>query len=239
MAISAGPLFKFNPSISLMVGCETKAEVDRLWQQLSKGGKVLMPLESYPFSDHYGWCEDKYGLSWQLIYTKPEGDERPRIVPSMLFVGDICGKAEEAMEFYLSVFKDAKKGILARYGKDQAPDKEGTIMFADFNLLGEWMAIMDSAQQHNFSFNEAFSLMVKCQDQAEIDYYWQKLSAVPEAEKCGWLKDKYGVSWQIVPTAMDEMMTKSTPEQMKRVTAAFLKMKKFDLAELEKAYQGE
>jgi predicted 3-demethylubiquinone-9 3-methyltransferase (glyoxalase superfamily) len=97
---------------------------------------------------------------------------------------------------------------------------------------------MDSAREHNFKFNEAISLIVNCDTQEEIDYYWEKLSAVPEAEQCGWLKDKFGLSWQIVPTEMDEMMRAGTAEQIARLTQAFLKMKKFDLAELHRAYQG-
>lgn len=112
-------------------------------------------------------------------------------------------------------------------------------MFADFMLENQWFAAMDSAHEHHFNFNEAISLMVYCDTQAEIDEYWQKLSAVPEAEQCGWLKDRYGVSWQIVPTAMDEMMSQGTPEQMRRVTEAFLKMKKFDLTELQMVYAGK
>jgi predicted 3-demethylubiquinone-9 3-methyltransferase (glyoxalase superfamily) len=97
---------------------------------------------------------------------------------------------------------------------------------------------MDSARMHDFGFNEAVSLIVNCKDQEEIDYYWEKLSAVPEAEQCGWLKDKYGVSWQVTPVEMDEMMRKGSKEQVARVTQAFLKMKKFDVAELRRAYDG-
>jgi predicted 3-demethylubiquinone-9 3-methyltransferase (glyoxalase superfamily) len=115
MAISAGPLFKFNPSVSFFVGCTTMKEVDTLWEKLSSGGTVLMELGEYPFSRRYGWCADRYGLSWQLILTDPTGDERPRIVPSLLFVGDVCGKAEEAIKFYLSVFRPSKLGSLHRY----------------------------------------------------------------------------------------------------------------------------
>ena len=151
----------------------------------------------------------------------------------------MCGKAEEATDFYLSVFKDAKRGAIARYPSGMEPDKEGTVMFTDFMLEGQWFTAMDSAHKHDFAFNEAVSLMVECDTQKEIDYFWEKLSAVPEAEQCGWLKDKYGVSWQITPTEMDEMMLKGTPEQIKRVTQAFLKMKKFDLAELRRAYEGD
>jgi predicted 3-demethylubiquinone-9 3-methyltransferase (glyoxalase superfamily) len=106
-------------------------------------------------------------------------------------------------------------------------------------LENQWFAAMDSAHEHKFKFNEAISFMVYCDTQAEIDEYWEKLSAVPEAEQCGWLKDRYGVSWQIVPTAMDEMMSQGTSDQMGRVTEAFLKMKKFDIAELKRAYEGE
>ncbi|WP_458413346.1 VOC family protein [Schinkia sp. CFF1] len=243
-AISAGPYFKINPSISFIVNFDPSREKDagekinRIWNNLSEGGTVLMPLDKYPFSERYGWIQDRYGLSWQLMLTNPEGEERPEIVPTLLFVGEKCGKAEEAIHFYLSVFKNAKQGHIARYPKGMEPDKEGTIMFSDFSLENLWFAAMDSAHEHKFSFNEAISFMVYCDTQEEIDYYWEMLSAVPEAEECGWLKDKYGLSWQIVPTEMDVMMRKGTPEQIARVTKAFLKMKKFDLVELQKAYKG-
>lgn len=245
MAISAGPLFKFNPSVSFFVNFDPSREenarkkLEAMWEKLSEGGTALMPLDKYPFSERYGWLQDKYGVSWQLILTNPEGDPRPPIVPSLLFVGDVAGKAEEAINFYLSVFKNSKQGLIAHYPKGMEPDKEGTLMFADFMLENQWFAAMDSAHEHQFNFNEAISFMVYCDTQAEIDYYWEKLSAVPEAEQCGWLKDKYGVSWIIVPTAMDEMMSKGTPEQIDRLTQAFLPMKKLDIAKLKQAYEGE
>lgn len=244
MAISAGPLFKFNPSVSFFVNFDPSKDkdarnnLDRMWEKLSEGGSALMPLDKYPFSEHYGWVQDKYGLTWQLILTNPEGEERPFIIPSLLFVGEVAGRAEEAIEHYLSIFKNSKMGALARYGAGQEPDREGTVMFADFMLEGQWFAAMDSAQEHNFAFNEAISLLVECETQEEIDYFWERLSAVPEAEQCGWLKDKFGLSWQISPAGLDEMMTNGTPEQIDRVTQAFLPMKKFNIAELQKAYEG-
>jgi predicted 3-demethylubiquinone-9 3-methyltransferase (glyoxalase superfamily) len=244
MAISAGPMFKFNPSVSFIVNFDpsrekdAKEKINEVWSKLSEGGTELMPLDKYPFSERYGWIQDKYGLSWQLILTNPEGEERPKIVPSLLFVGNKCGNAEEAIHFYLSVFKNSKLGLMARYPKGVEPDKEGTIMFSDFMLENQWFAAMDSAREHKFSFNEAISFIVDCDTQEEIDHYWENMSAVPEAEQCGWVKDKYGVSWQIVPRQMDVMMSKGTPEQIMSVTQAFLKMKKFDLAELQKAYKG-
>ncbi len=245
MAISAGPYFKINPSISFFVNFDPSKEqdaeknIDMTWKKLAEGGQVLMPLQEYPFSKRYGWIQDKYGVSWQLILTDPKGEERPEIIPSLLFVGDRYHKAEEAMSFYLSVFKDSKKGNIAYYGPGQEPNKEGAVMFSDFKLLDMWFAAMDSGLEHHFTFSEAVSFIVRCDTQEEIDYYWEKLSAVPEAEQCGWLKDKYGVSWQIVPASMDEMMQKGTPEQVARVTQAFLPMKKFDLAKLQQAFAQE
>ncbi len=157
----------------------------------------------------------------------------------MLFVADNCGKAEEATDLYLSIFRHAKRGTIARYPSGMEPDQEGSVMFTDFRLDGRWFAAMDSAHPHDFMFNEAVSFMVNCDTQEEIDHYWDGLSAVTEAEQCGWLKDKYGVSWQIIPAAMNDMMSKGSEEQRQRVTQAFLKMKKFVIADLEKAYRGE
>lgn len=235
--ISAGPLFKFNPSISFLVACNTKEEVDALWAKLSKGGRALMDLGTYPFSERYGWTQDKYGLSWQLMFF---GDRpiRQRITPTLMFVGKVAGKAEEAINFYVSVFHKATLGDIMRYGKGEEPDTEGTIKHASFTLEGQEFAGMDSARQHDFAFNEAISLMVHCETQEEIDYYWEKLSADPNAEQCGWLKDKYGLSWQVVPNIMDDMMKDKDKKKIARVTEAFLKMKKFDIETLRKAYRG-
>ena len=161
MAIDAGPLFKFNPSISFFVNFdpsrdkEARKNLDVLWGKLARDGKALMPLDRYPFSERYGWIQDRYGLSWQLILSKPEGEERPEIVPSLLFVGAVAGRAEEAVDFYLSVFKNSRRGITVRHGKGQEPDKEGTVMFSDFALGGQWFAAMDRAWNHGFAFNEA------------------------------------------------------------------------------------
>ena len=234
--LSAGPLFKFNPSVSFLIACKTKEEVDALWGKLSQGGSALMELGAYPFSERYGWTQDKYGLSWQVMFM---GDReiKQKITPTLMFVGNVCGKAEEAINFYASVFHNARVGDIFRYGKGQELDKEGTVAHAAFTLEGQEFAAMDSARGHNFTFNEAISFIVYCKTQKEIDYYWGKLSADPKAEQCGWLKDKYGLSWQIVPTVMDEMLKDKDKKKMARVTEAFLKMKKFDIEDLKKAYE--
>jgi predicted 3-demethylubiquinone-9 3-methyltransferase (glyoxalase superfamily) len=242
MAISAGPYFKINPSISFFVNFDPSHDkdaaknIDTVWKKLSEGGKAWMELGEYPWSKRYGWIQDKFGVSWQVILTNPEGEDRPEIIPSLLFVRDSYGKAEEAVNYYLSVFKDSKLGNMMHYGPGQEPNKEGTVMFSDFMLEKVWLAAMDGGGKHAFKFNEAISFMVYCDTQEGIDYYWEKLSAVPEAEQCGWLKDKFGVSWQIVPTAMDKMMSTKDKNKLAKVTQAFLKMKKFDIKELERAY---
>jgi len=170
-----------------------------------------------------------------------------RITPVLMFVGNVCGKTEEAICFYASVFKNSPAGgkavsgmttnILARYGKGEEPDKEGTVRYAHFTLFDQEFGAMDSAREHKFAFNEAISFIVPCDTQEEIDYYWGKLSADPKSEQCGWLKDKYGLSWQIVPTAMNELMKDKDEKKLARVTEAFLKMKKFDIAKLKEAYE--
>jgi predicted 3-demethylubiquinone-9 3-methyltransferase (glyoxalase superfamily) len=246
MAISAGPLFKFNPSASFQVKCKAKDEVDRIFEKLSGGGRVRMPLGSYPFSDRYGWLEDKYGLSWQVIFGGGR-DVQQRIVPMLTFVGRACGQAEEAINLYAHVFKNAPAvtdesthaNVLARYGRGQEPDREGTVKYASFWLLGQEFGAMDSAREHQFAFNEAISFMVPCDTQEEIDYFWERLSADPKAGQCGWLKDRYGVSWQITPTIMNAMLGGTDKDRTARVTQAFLKMKKFDIDTLKKAYEGK
>jgi predicted 3-demethylubiquinone-9 3-methyltransferase (glyoxalase superfamily) len=236
-AISAGPHFKFNPSISFQVACTSREEVKTLWQALSEGGMALMELGEYPFSELFGWTRDRYGLSWQVMHT---GGQPPRqkITPALLFVGEQAGRAEEAVRLYVSTFPDSTIGEILRYGPGEDPDEAGTVKQAAFSLAGQEFAAMDSAHGHDFSFSEAISFMVSCDTQAEIDAYWEKLSAFPEAEQCGWLKDRFGVSWQIVPRRMEEMLHSGSSRQVARVTEAFLGMKKLDLAEMERAFQA-
>ena len=238
MLLSAGPYFKINPSISLMIQCTTKDEVTKYWQAFMDGGQALMPLDRYDFSERYGWVEDQFGVSWQILYV---GDQKihAKIRPALMFVGENSGHAEEAIGFYTKVFKNSSVKSVSRYGEGFPPNKPEMLNFADFVLEGQHFSIMDSAYEHAFAFNEAVSLIINCDSQEEIDYYWQKLSAVPEAEQCGWIKDKYGVSWQITPTAMNVIMNNADPATLARVTQAFLKMKKFNLAELEKAYRNQ
>ncbi|GIU92721.1 MAG: VOC family protein [Acidimicrobiia bacterium] len=233
-AISAGPLVSFNPSVSFTVTVDSPDQVDWLWGRLTEGGAALMPLDAYPWSERYGWVADRFGLSWQLMYRPDPPDQR--ITPSLLFTGDVSGRAEEAVTLYTSVFPDSKIEELVHWGPDEPPEVEGTVKQAVFTLDGYRMTAMDSAYPHGFGFNEAISLVVMCDTQEEIDRYWEALSAVPEAEQCGWLKDRFGLSWQIVPGRMDEMLRSAGRETRDRLTRAFLPMKKIDLAELERVF---
>lgn len=233
-AISAGPYFKFNPSISFMVACSSVEEVDAKWAALSEGGTVLMELTEYPFSKYYGWLEDRYGLSWQLMLVD-NAEAVQKITPNLLFSNHACGKAEEAVNFYTNIFEESALELLSKYGEGEAQTPEAKVNYAAFQLSGMSFSAMDNGYDVDYEFNEALSFQVDCKDQNEVDYYWEKLSAVPEAEQCGWLKDKFGVSWQIVPSQLEEIMSSGTEEELKRVTEAFLKMKKFDIAALERA----
>jgi predicted 3-demethylubiquinone-9 3-methyltransferase (glyoxalase superfamily) len=241
MAISAGPLFRFSPAVSFFAGfdpgrdADARAKLDALWDALADGGTVLMELGEYPFSKRYGWVQDRFGVSWQLILGNPAGDARPPIVPSLLFTGAVAGRAEEAGAFYRSVFADSREGQLVRHPEGPGPDKAGTVMFSDFRLGPTWFAAMDSAHPHGFAFNEAISFIVTCADQAELDRHWAALSSDPASEQCGWCKDRFGLSWQVQPKVLGELMQSGDAALVDRVTRAFLPMKKLDAAAIEAA----
>jgi predicted 3-demethylubiquinone-9 3-methyltransferase (glyoxalase superfamily) len=235
-AISAGPYFTFNPSTSLFTVFDNEEEIQKVWNALREGANVLMPFDTYPWAKKYGWLQDKYGLSWQLSWSENH-QMKQQITPMLMFTQDKVGLVKEALETYTSIFHNSKIEMMVPYAEGDG-DKVGLIKHARFTLEGQDFLAMESSLDHKFSFNEAVSFMVKCETQEEIDYYWDKLSAVPEAEQCGWLKDKYGVSWQIVPTLMNTMLGSGDKEAAKRVTEAFLKMKKFDIEALKKAYEG-
>jgi predicted 3-demethylubiquinone-9 3-methyltransferase (glyoxalase superfamily) len=148
-------------------------------------------------------------------------------------------EAEEAANFYTSIFPNSSIGTISRYGKEgfeQHQQPEGKVMLVMFTLDGQEFMGLNGGPL--FPFTEAISLVVNCKDQAEIDYYWDRLTKGGQEVQCGWLKDKFGVSWQVNPIQMRDMMAKGTPEQLERVTAAYMKMKKFDLKTLEEAYRG-
>lgn len=232
-AINGGPAFKINPSISFFYHTKDENEIVDLWEKLSDGGKIMMELNSYDWSKKYGWVEDKFGVSWQLMHV--EKDLVQKIVPSLLFTKKTFGKANEAINYYSSVFRNSKVDSVFRYGAEVLPDNPDALMYSDFTLEGGKFSAMDGAGEHKFQFNEAVSLVVSCTGQDELDYYWHALSADPQAEMCGWLKDKYGVSWQIIPSNLGELLGSKEEGKAKRVTQQLLQMKKLDIKMLENA----
>jgi predicted 3-demethylubiquinone-9 3-methyltransferase (glyoxalase superfamily) len=238
LGLNGGSAFKFNPSVSFFVTTKIENEVDELWKKFLNGGKVLMELQKYDWSKKYGWIQDKFGLSWQLMLT--EDDIKQKIIPSLLFVDKVYGKAEEAMNFYTSVFGNSKLESIYKYGLNYEPDNENAVMYGDFILEGYKFAAMDSAREHNFTFNEAISFIVECKDQQEVDYYWNILTSDGGQESmCSWLKDKYGVSWQITPRILMDMLNDKDPAKAKRAMMAMLQMKKIVIKDLEEAVKED
>lgn len=226
--VNAGQDFRPTPAISFIINMNpadhggedlTRGEIMRMWEALTDGGQVRMPLGEYPHSLLYGWVEDAYGVNWQLMLSDPAAETRPPVTPQFLFTGENA-QAQQAIELYTGLFPDSSTGMTLPQGDD------GGIMFAEFTLAGQWFSAMDGGTIHNFTFSPGLSLEFDCADQQEIDSLWGALSAVPEAEQCGWLVDRFGVSWQIVPANMGELMQR--PGAYQRM----LKMKKIVIADL-------
>jgi len=232
MGLNGGPHYRPNPSISFFNNCESAAEIDQAWEVLSEGGKILMPLDSYPWSNRYGWLEDRYGVSWQLSLGTGTEQQPAALFPSLMFTNEQNGKAEKAINFYTSLFEDSAIEFIARYEAGEQ-DVEGHVKFGKFNIGGYSLSAMDSSGAHQFNFNQGVSLVVNCDTQEEIDFFWLNLSEGGEESMCGWCKDAFGVWWQIVPFILGSLM--SDPEKAPKVMEAFLKMKKFDIAALKKA----
>jgi predicted 3-demethylubiquinone-9 3-methyltransferase (glyoxalase superfamily) len=229
MHLNGGPGFPINPSISFFISASTKEELETIWNKLSVGGKIMMPLNKYPWSEQYGWCADQYGVNWQLMLDHHSSS---KIMPHMMFVGANAGKAEEAIGFYTSMFEENKVVAISRYEEGE-PDTTGFIKYSQFELHGLPFGAMDSSANHQFNFNEAVSFIITVDTQDEIDYYWNRILEEGQAGKCGWIKDKYGISWQVVPSILGKLMT--NPATAPKATYAFLQMSKFIIADLEAA----
>jgi predicted 3-demethylubiquinone-9 3-methyltransferase (glyoxalase superfamily) len=225
MGLNGGPHFKINPSISLFVCCINVAETDRIWNSLMDGGHAIMQLDKYAWSERYGWVEDKYGMTWQIMLDEQQL-HGAKIIPSFLFVNEPCGRAQQAITHYCSIFADSQVHH-TEYYKAGGPLPEGHLMFGRFSLGQAMFVAMDGPGEHGFQFNEGVSLVVQCDTQDEIDYYWNKLTEGGSEVQCGWLRDAYGVSWQVVPTIIGQLM--NDPEKSKRVMAAVMTMKKLDI----------
>lgn len=210
--INAGPEFSPNPAISFFVNVDPgvienpRGLIDRLWGELADAGTVLMPLDSYDHSEYYGWVADRCGVNWQLMLTDPAGDPRPFIVPDLMFCGPNQNKATAAVDTYVGLFRDARLGTRVHYPAAQGPVTTGSVVYSDFMLQGQWLAAMDSGVEQPFTFTEGVSLMVEVEGQEEIDRLWEGLAH--EEQPCGWCRDEFGVSWQIVPRQLDGLLAR-------------------------------
>lgn len=222
--INAGEEFRPTPALSFMLNFDplsfggdddaatasARDTLDRAWAALSDGGEVRMELGEYPFSAHYGWVEDRFGVNWQLMLTDPAGDPRPFISPALMFGGAAQDKAAEAADFYVGLMSDTPGGTAVGnrypYGAPAGPASAEALAYGEFRIGEQWFVANDMGYDHGFGFTPGVSLEIRCDGQAEIDRVWAALSAVPEAEQCGWLKDRYGVSWQVVPENIGELL---------------------------------
>lgn len=226
IALNGGPLFKFTPATSFFIWRKSEKEVDEMWKKLSQGGQVRMGLDNYPWSKKYGWVADQFGVEWQVMVS----DDRNEIAPCLLFVDKLFGKGMEAINLYTSVFKNSKVEVMNQ------DENKTHIMHALLNLNGNRFVIMDGQGTHGYKFSEAFSHVINCENQKEIDEYWDKLTAQGGApSQCGWLSDRFGVSWQVAPANMGDMM--ADPKKSNQIMAAILKMTKIDMNQLEKIYK--
>ena len=233
-ALNGGPEFKFSPAVSFFVSNGSAVEIDEMWKKLLAGGKVMMELGKYPFGEKYGWLVDKYGVSWQFYLEERE----QKIAPALMFVGENQGKAEEAMKFYSSLFKNSGISFMALYDKTME-GPEGKVAHAKFTLDGYELVAFDSHIQMDYGITPAISLLINCRTQEEVDEFWARLSDGGSTEQCGWLRDKYGVSWQVVPTVLGELMRDKDAARTERVMKAMIGMTKLDIDALKRAYDGE
>ena len=234
IAVNGGPAFSFTPAISFFVRCTNEGEIDALWEKLSAGGTVFMPLDRYPFSERFGWVGDRFGVSWQLIVS----NEQPGISPYLLFTGEQFGRAEEALERYVSIFEHSRITHIQRRGAGE-DEREGTLLQGRAVLDGREVIAMESGLGHDFTFTPAVSFSIDCRTQEEVDRLWEALTDGGEESQCAWLIDRFGVSWQVVPAILLEMLQDDDPIKANRVMNAMRKMKKIDIAALESAYEGK
>lgn len=224
-ALNGGPMFKVGPNISFFVFVKTPEEASRVWAALEPGGTAMMPLDQYPWSERYGWIADRFGVSWQVMTDRAH--QGPTIVPCFMFAGPVHGRAAEAMQTWTKVFPDSKVEQVETYGPGEGV--EGGVKHGRFSLGGARFVAMDSHASHESTFTEGLSLQVRCKDQAEIDSLWAALTDGGAESQCGWCKDRFGVSWQILPSNIGALL------KSERAFQAMFGMKKFDIAALERA----
>lgn len=227
MTMNGGPKYKANQAISYYVYCDKEIEIERIYNLLKEDGQIIMPLDTYPWSEKYAWVCDKYGVSWQLDIDKIVSYQK--IVPCLLFVNNKNEMVKESIDFYSSVIENSKILVEAPHSEESGMPK-GSLLFAQCKLNGVIFNFMSSTMHHDFDFSHGNSLVYECKDQMEIDHLWGKLGEHGVYERCGWLQDKYGVSWQVIPQILQKLV--ADPEKGQKVIQAFIPMTKFEIDKL-------
>jgi len=232
--MNGGPTFKPNKTVSVFAELPDAASVHAAYGVLSEGdSEVYMELAKNPWSEAYTWFADRWGVNWQLM-AAPE--RATQLSGAMLFTGDQAGKAEAAMRLYAELFDDAKDLQIERYPESMGKDA-GLIMHAQQRLNESKLIYCESSHEHNAAFSEGGSLMIHCDTQAEIDRCWKLLTSNGgSAGRCGWCKDRFGVSWQIVPRKLGDWM--SNPRTAGEVGQRMQQMGKLILEELQPKNAG-
>ena len=247
LLLNEGPVSTPNATLSFTVMCKTAEETERYWSRLIEGGSVLMPLDTYEWSSKYGWLQDRFGVHWQLFTAVPDSGQGQdgsfqqnegrvawqKFVPSFMFTGKMAGKALDALNYYTRLFPNSSKLMVVNYTEEDG-DNSGYIKHGRFSIDGYVMTAMESSMDHGVEFNDAISLVVECDTQDEVDHYWNNLvEGGGEEVACGWLNDRYGIAWQIVPKRLMELLKE--PQRAERVMQRLMGMKKLVISELESA----
>lgn len=225
--INADDTYRPNPALGFMVNFDpaqfedAEEYLNQAYELLKEGGRVLMELGEYPFSKRYAWVEDRAGVSWQLIMTRPENDPRPHIIPAFMFCGQAQGKCAEAVDYWCETIPGSQVGQRVPYPHNDE------VMFSEFQLAGQWFTAMDSGVPQDFSFVGGAALLINAKDQEEIDYLWSMLAE--QEQPCGWCVDKFGVAWEIIPENFGELMQHPDSYQ------AMMGMKKIVIADFPNA----
>ena len=223
IGINGGPYFLPNPAISFTVLCASRQEINILWQKLIVGGSSIIELGHYAWNAYYGWVQDQFGFTWQLQLGQSEQVQQ-QIIPNLLFCGIHQNQCSRALQYYQKIFPEFQRHQLLRYPSGEL---KGQIQSSSFTLNHLKFMAKDSPTHQIFDFNESISFVIPCKTQQEIDYYWNYFTKHGSESWCGWCKDVFGISWQIIPENISEILS-SRPEALSALT----RMKKIMLQEL-------
>lgn len=219
IGINGGPYFLPNPAISFTVICDSREEINALWQKLILGGASIIDLGHYSWNAYYGWVQDQFGYTWQLQLGNG-GKTQQHILPNLLFCGMHQNQCSQALQYYQKIFPEFQRHQLLRY---PSGDLEGKIQNSIFSLNHLKFIAKDSPHRHIFDFNESVSFVIPCKTQQEIDYYWNYFTEHGSESWCGWCKDVFGISWQVIPNNLAQILAThpqaySTLTRMKKIT---------------------